>query len=309
MGLANDSFFKEVENNNYEIDYEKKEIKKCDNNGCQTKSYVKHFNTPEAVKLARDKFGTSSILNKHGIPIPKYLKIDLNPYSVDKIKSQMSNSSIIYPVVIKPIHGTFGIDVETDIQSDSELKDLLEKYKNKYDDLMLEEQIPGDCYRIFVFNDAIIDVIKREKPFIIGDGVKTVKQLIDIRNKEQIEQGFFETKNVSTLFMKKQGVGPETVLPNGKKIFISNVINMHNGARISRIPLMNIPDVNKELFLKVNKSLNITCSGLDYLSEDITVPYSANRGTILEVNGTPDTDIHQKIENDHFFKEIVNNIF
>ncbi len=310
VGLANDAFFEEVKKQDYEIDREKKEIKKCDQNGCVTKKYEKHFNTPEAVRLAKDKVGTSSILKKHSIPIPKFTKIDIRPYSIDVIKSRMDREGIFYPVVIKPIHGTFGIDVETDIQSDEELKKLLDKYKEKYTELMMEEQIPGDCYRIFIFNNSIIDVIQREKPFIIGDGTKTVQQLIDERNKEQIEKGFFETKNVSELFMKKQGVeGLSSVLPKGKKVYISNVINMHNGARISRIPLEDIPDVNKELFLRVNQALDINCSGLDYLSEDITVPFTENRGTILEVNGTPDTDIHQKIENEHFFKDIVNNIF
>jgi glutathione synthase/RimK-type ligase-like ATP-grasp enzyme len=84
---------------------------------------------------------------------------------------------------------------------------------------------------------------------------------------------------------------------------------MHNGARISRINIEDIPTKNIDLFLKVNKAMNITCSGLDFLSDDITIEYDINNGRILEVNGTPDTEIHQKIKNYNFFERVVNSIF
>jgi glutathione synthase/RimK-type ligase-like ATP-grasp enzyme len=84
---------------------------------------------------------------------------------------------------------------------------------------------------------------------------------------------------------------------------------MHNGARISRINLDKIPQKNIDLFIKVNESMEITCSGLDYLSEDITIEYDKNNSKILEVNSTPDTEIHRKMENFNFFERLINSIF
>jgi D-alanine-D-alanine ligase-like ATP-grasp enzyme len=55
--------------------------------------------------------------------------------------------------------------------------------------------------------------------------------------------------------------------------------------------------------------MNITCSGLDFLSDDITIEYDKNNGKILEVNGTPDTEIHEKIKDYNFFEKLVNSIF
>ena len=161
--------------------------------------------------------------------------------------------------------------------------------------------------------NALMDVIKREKPYVIGDGIHTVSELIDERNKEQEKMGLFQTKNVSNLFIIKQGFTLDTILDDKVKVYISNVINMHNGARISRIPLDTIPQKNIDMFINTNKFLKISCSGLDYLSDDITINYDINDGKVLEVNGTPDTEIHTKIDynknEDGFFKRVVNNIF
>jgi cyanophycin synthetase len=209
---------------------------------------------------------------------------------------------------MKPINGTFGIDVITDIETKEELMDAI-KHLKKYKYVMLEEQIAGDCYRIFVFNNKIIDVIKREKPYIIGDGVHDIRELIEIRNQEQLKIKLLPTKNISEIIIKKQGYNMNDILETDKKVYISNVINMHNGARIYRVHITDIPHKNLDLFIKTNNVMNITCSGLDFLSNDITIEYDKNNGRILEVNGTPDTEIHQKIKGFNFFENFVNSIF
>jgi cyanophycin synthetase len=312
-GLSTNSLITEMKNNGYIIDEQNNTVKYCKNNNeCITKNYKKHFNTIDAIKLVKDKFKTSSVLIKNGIPVPKFAKIDVSD-NVKNIINTMNNREIYFPIVLKPINGTFGIDVITNIDNEIELNESINTLKKKNKELMLEEQISGDCYRIFVFNNKVIDVIKREKPYIIGDGIHTVNELIEERNKEQEKMLLFQTKNVSNLFIMKQGYTLDTILDDNVKVYISNVINMHNGARISRIKLDTIPKKNIDMFINTNKYLNILCSGLDYLSDDITIEYDKNNGKILEVNGTPDTEIHTKInynkDEEGFFKKVVNNIF
>jgi len=303
-GLATQNFFDEVVKKKYDIDYDNKIIIYNDNKI----SYKTHFNTQESCDTAKDKIKTSTILSDNDIPVPKFIEIDLSN-SVNDITKMIADHTIHYPVVLKPIRGTFGIDVVTDIDNVKELSLNISNLKKKYKEVILEEQVEGDCYRIFVFNNKVIDVIKREKPFIIGDGEKTINNLIKIRNKEQIDMKLPETKNLSNLFIKKQGYNLTDVPDRGVKVYISNVINMHNGARIFRIPLSSIPDQNIDLFIRVNKAMNIYCSGLDYMSKDITIPYYINNSYILEVNGTPDTEIHTKIDGFNFFENLVDSIF
>jgi cyanophycin synthetase len=302
-GLTTDRFFDEIRKKKYEIDYYNKLIIYND----KKISYDKHFNTSEARDTAKNKIETSTILKKANIPVPKFIKIDLSN-SIDDIKETINKNHISYPVVMKPINGTFGIDVVTDIETTDELSDSINSLKKRYKEILLEEQVEGDCYRIFVFNDKVIDIIKREKPYIYGNGKNTIKELIKIRNKEQLQLELIETNNVSELFIKKQGYKMDDIPDKKNKIYISNVINMHNGARIFRIPINRVPKKNIDLFIKVNKAMKIYCSGLDYMSNDITVPYDKNNSYILEVNGTPDTEIHTKIIGFNFFEKVVDAI-
>ena len=338
QGLMTDNFIKQLESQHFKVDKITKNITYYSNTDTNTDTntntdtdingetihYNLHFNTNTAILTAKNKIQTSKALEKNGIPIPKFMEIlDLNE-SANSIEKQMNDKGIYYPIVLKPIDGTFGIDVITDIDNINELSDTLHYFQNKNTNktknIMLEEQINAEnCYRIFVFNNKIIDVVKREKPYITGDGKKTIKELIEQRNNEQTNMKLPITANVNELFIKKQldGVGRDTrgngmdsILPKNKTISISNVINMHNGARISRIPLEKVSKKNQEMFLLTNKAIDITCSGIDYLSNDISVDYDKNGGKVLEINGTPDTEIHTTniLSNSNDIEMFYNNI-
>ncbi len=287
---------------------------------CRSMNYNYHFNNPNSVKLVKDKIETSKILQASGIPVPKFFKFTFEPMmdnvaALEKLKSEMTKNNISYPIVLKQIHGTFGIDVYTHIENDAIAEKRLQMFKEKgYKEIMCEEQIEGHCYRIFVFNKTIIDVIKREAPYVTGDGVNTIRSLITMRNKKQLEKKLFETKNLSEDYMQKLGYKMDDILPKGKNLIITTVINMHNGANISRVPIGKIPKINQDIFIKTNDVLGIMTSGIDFLSNDITVPYNQNNGRILEVNGTPDTEIHTIVSsqtNDSFniYEKIADIVF
>lgn len=265
---------------------------------CISKSYKYHFNTQDAVKLVKDKIETSTLLQKAHIPVPKFFKFTFkkemdNIMTLELLKELMNKNKINYPIVLKQIYGTFGIDVFTHIDNNIKAQETLEKLREKgYNEIMCEEQIEGNCYRIFVFNNHIIDVVERSAPFIVGDGVNDIQSLINMRNKKQLEKGLFKTNNISENYIKDQEYTMTSILPSGKNLIISTVINMHNGANINRIPINKLPKENVDIFLKTNKVLGITTSGIDFLSKDILIPYNKNGGKILEINGTPDTEIH-----------------
>lgn len=333
-GLSKVSEFEEFLKKKYtKVDTENKVVTKCSTmttvnsdgeekseNNCKSLTYKYHFNKEDAVILVKDKIKTSSLLQSNQIPVPKFFafSFDTKKDNIDTLqdfKKLMSKHNIYYPIVIKQIHGTFGIDVYTHIDNDKLCETTLQLFRDKgYNEVMCEEQIEGHCYRVFVFNRRIMDIIKREAPYVTGDGVNSIRSLIDMRNKKQLEKGLFETKNISEPFIQKNGYTLDTILPKGKSVVISTVINMHNGANISRIPIEDVPEENKKIFIKTNDVIGIMTSGIDFLSNDIKVPYSENNGRILEVNGTPDTEIHTIVSSQNgdklnIYEKIANHVF
>ena len=312
-GLNTNYFKYNLKKNNYIYD-ENKNITKCDMNGknCITKNYIYHFNSPESVRLVKNKVSTSQLLINNHLPVPKYNVININD-NFSSIIQSIHSKNINYPIIIKPINGTFGIDVYTNIENNNEFKNIIEelKDKKKYDYMMVEEYIIGHVYRIFVFNNNIIDVVQRERPYVIGDGNNSLETLIQQRNNKLIENKLFATKNISSNLITKQGYTMNSIIKKNKTVYISDVINMHNGAILKRIDIQTIPKENLDLFVNVSKVLKINCCGIDYISTDITKNYNQNKSVILEVNGTPDTEIHTKLNNygNNFFENIVQYIF
>jgi D-alanine-D-alanine ligase-like ATP-grasp enzyme len=160
-----------------------------------------------------------------------------------------------------------------------------------------------------------MDVIKREQPFIVGDGAKDVETLIIEKNNKQKEKNLFPTKNIDYHFIKEQGYDKNSIVDKNKKIFITNTINFHNGANPVRIDLNKIPQKNKDIFIKAHKLIKLDCSGIDYMSHDITIPYNENKGHIIEINDMVDTKIHIDADNQsqpdflfqNIYKSFINN--
>ena len=70
----------------------------------------------------------------------------------------------------------------------------------------------------------------------------------------------------------------------------------------------NIPQKNKDIFINAHKLIGLECSGIDYMSPDIYIPYDENNGHIIEINDMVDTKIHIEANNrnDPYF--LFNNI-
>ena len=240
-------------------------------------------------KIASSKSDTSKLLQSYNIPVPKFLKWDNS-------KSRNYNIELInklrYPLVVKPIDGTQGKDVFLDLNSINQVLDKIEYLLNKNRDIIIEEQIKGENYRILILNNEIIDILHRQKPNIIGDGKHNIKELIDNYNIIQKKNKNYPITNINYELLNGQGLKLESVPTKGRKIIISNVCNYHNGSKVARIPIQYVHPDNLEMFKKINKVIDLNLSGIDYMSTDITKSYKQGNGYINEVNKGPDMKIH-----------------
>jgi cyanophycin synthetase len=280
-----------------------RKIQICNSNSCISKTYPRvHFNSIQSHQLAKNKPKTTDLLKLHDIPTPNYLIIDRN--SPDKIKPNQ------YPVVLKPLDGMQGKDVYTDIENEKQFEKIKSELLQKYSQIMLENQIFGENYRIFVFENKVMDIVERVRPYVIGDGVHSIQKLIEWRNEKQKKDKNYPTKYIHENTILKQGYQLDSILPLNQKIFITNTINYHNGANPKRIPLHKIPKENIDLFIKAHQTLGLICSGIDYMSPNISIPYHFNKGTIIEINDMVDTKIHVYADNKKnpgfLYKNIIN---
>ena len=260
--------------------------------------YKNHFNSSKSCDICKDKEKTSTLLSYKNIPVPKFT-------IWDKSKSMDQNINIInknlkFPLVVKPTTGTKGYGVKTNINTN----DGINKHVNtllKKDNVIIEEHIPGDCYRVLVFRDIIVDIIKRDFPYVIGDNKHTLKQLI-----ENHKHSDYKTHNIDEDLLKEQNVALNTIIAKGKKITTSRVNNYHNGAELTDIKLSDVHKDNIDIFFKINNILGTIIAGIDFITTDISKSYKENGAAIIEVNSAPDFKMHYESSKD---KEKLVNIF
>ncbi|MDA9682194.1 hypothetical protein N9U07_00310 [bacterium] len=133
-------------------------------------SMIGHF-------IASNKIRSHAYLQHLGIPVPSQLVIS---------KDQQDCSDLIqairemWPVVVKPDQAEQGAGISMNIDSLVSLQDALKKAKPfATTSVIIQEQISGDYYRFAILNGGLSRVLKAVPPYIKGDGVSTVQQLIN----------------------------------------------------------------------------------------------------------------------------------
>ena len=243
-------------------------------------SYMNHFNYENKLtNYCRNKNLSKIIFNKYNIPYPKY-----------ELLSNVKNNNIInfnFPLILKPIKGSRGQGMVGDIK---DIKNLNERIISiNPDNYIIQEQKKGKTYRILILNNKIIYVKESLPPFIKGNNADSISILIKKLNDQLKKKNKdFYVKRISYNYIREQGFDKDSIPPNNKKIFITNVINLGNGAQdYNYIPISDIHPVNLELFLKVSKIFKLNFCGIDYITNDLTTPYYFSDGNVLEVNTKP----------------------
>ena len=224
-----------------------------------------------------NKYEQNNYLKKRGIPILKNYLWN-NVISTKNNLDNIDKIGIKPPFVIKPTNGSYGRDIKMNCSVND-----LKVFKDK-NNIMIEEQVYGKKYRIYIINNDIIAIHECICPVVIGDGKSDINKLIYNYN-NNVENNF-KIHNIDKKSIIEQLDG-NPIVPKDKIITITSVCNLQNGAKLINIPIENIHNDNFDLFINVSNILGYSPMGIDFISPDISESYKKNNGIILEVNYNP----------------------
>lgn len=121
---------------------------------------------PSNYKIILDsKWNTKKLLERHDISTAKGYKIE----GGDLEQCKLMLSELIFPVVMKPEFGTHGYEVRMNIESREEAQDVFIKLSReiKYQNIVIEEQFPGNEFRIMVTKNGFFSCLYRSFPEVI----------------------------------------------------------------------------------------------------------------------------------------------
>lgn len=289
-------FLEKYKRDNIIIDPEEKTLQKGD----IVKSYKLHFNPRKSINIADDKLKTSRFLKKHNIPVPNFIEWKRNETTEKNLNKVERNLN--YPLVIKPTRGTQGYGVRANIKTKKQLLKHIDRLEDRK--TIVEEQHMGNDYRILMLDDKIIGVIERATPVVVGDGKRTLLQLI---NKHKYSD--YKTHTFDRSLIKEQNCDLNTIIPKNKEIMLTYVKNYHNGAQLNLVPIESIHEDNIKLFKNINKLMDMRLSGIDFISNDLSIPFY-EEGVVIEINPFPGGSVFELADNqDELVNYFIDGIF
>ena len=128
-----------------------------------------------AESIAQDKDLTKKLLLAAGVPVPYGRPVN----SVDEAWTVALEIGL--PVVVKPQDGNQGKGVTVNITTREQL-DMAYRVAAEIGEVMVERFLPGSDYRLLVVGDRMVAAARRDPPQVLGNGVNTVRQLVDMVN-------------------------------------------------------------------------------------------------------------------------------
>ena len=126
--------------------------------------------------MAQNKGAANAFLKIHGIPVPAqepFINMGQACRFLKKYKC----------IVVKPAAQWGGRGVSVAVCTAAELKCAIQRARVCEEDLLLEEYVQGDDYRLIFVNYKYVAAIRRVPAAVTGDGKSSIRKLVERFNK------------------------------------------------------------------------------------------------------------------------------
>lgn len=243
-------------------------------------------------RIIDNKLETKVFLSKNGVKTPS--GICIYPNELDKGKKFFS--SLKSQAVVKPRNGSGGKGITANIDNEDSLivaLGLVDADKQA----IIEEHIHGNDHRILVIGGSVVAAQIRHPAFIIGDGLHSVKELIDIKNEERIKNPYngrylLSINDESNELLKEKGLNESSIVAEGEKVELRTVANIGAGGDSEDVTSKVHPDFIDIAVKCWDAFGDLYYCGVDLIAEDISKPAKDQDYAVVEVNVNCDISIH-----------------
>ncbi|MBC6118363.1 bifunctional glutamate--cysteine ligase GshA/glutathione synthetase GshB [Listeria innocua] len=246
-----------------------------------------------SVLMMENKVVTKLVLAEHGIRVPfgdsfSDQALALEAFSLFEDKQ----------IVVKPKSTNYGWGI-----SIFKNKFTLEDYQEalniafSYDSsVIIEEFIPGDEFRFLVINDKVEAVLKRVPANVTGDGIHTVRQLVEEKNTDPL-RGTDHLKPLEkirtgpeeTLMLSMQNLSWDSIPKAEEIIYLRENSNVSTGGD-SIDYTEEMDDYFKEIAIRATQVLDAKICGVDIIVPRETI--DRDKHAIIELNFNPAMHMH-----------------
>ncbi len=245
-----------------------------------------------AVELASDKEETNKILASLGLPVPKQELVQSEEAAVKAARR------LGFPVVTKPYNGNHGRGISIRLMDDDEVRAGFVAAREHSRSVIVENFVSGDDHRLLVVNGELVAATKRTPGHVVGDGTRTIAELVDIVNQDP-RRGVGHEKVLTKIqldreaemMMERVGCTAASVPKADQIVYLRSTANLSTGGTATDVTDIIHPD-NRDMAVRAIRAIGLDVGGVDFLSPNIAESYKTIGGGICEVNAAPGFRMH-----------------
>ena len=200
------------------------------------------------------------------------------------------------PVITKPNLGSRSRHTLIHIDTEEKLIYGFKKAKKLSPLVVIEEELRGYFFRATLVNGKLVGVVRRDQPEVIGNGIHTLKELMDKENERPERKGPIFHKIVidpdTEIELKREGVGMKDIPKKDRVITFSQKTSRGIGGTTTEVTDIIHPE-NVKMLEKLGTYLKDPLVGVDFIIEKIGEPWFGEQHCgIIECNSLPFIDLH-----------------
>lgn len=255
-----------------------------------------NLNSVASARIAQDKGYAGFFLKSHGFHVPE-TGVFLQDAWAGRIGSEDNTAAaerfaerLGWQVFLKPVRGSGGAGIVRTV-SKVEYETLAPGVFATQRKVLLQEACAGRDYRIVVLDGEVISAYERQALTVVGDGTRTITDLLAIKQGEFNEVGRDTIIPVGdpriTQVLQREGLSPASVLPVGTRRDLLDVANLSCGGTTLDVTADLHPAI-AALAGRIAAAMDLRFAGVDILLKAPDVPPEDYR--VLEVNSAPGLD-------------------
>jgi cyanophycin synthetase len=245
-----------------------------------------------AEAIAQDKELTKTLLHAAGVPVPAGRPV-LNAEDAWAAACEIGGA-----VVVKPQDGNQGKGVAVNLLTREQVEGAYAVAVEISDEVLVERYIPGHDYRLLVIGNKLIAAARREPPTVVGDGVRSVRELVELVNSDPRRGTGHATSLTKIRFddialarLATEGLTADSVPARGTRVVLRNNANLSTGGTATDVTDDVHPDFAARA-VAAAQTIGLDIAGVDIVCDSVLKPLEDQGGGIVELNAAPGLRMH-----------------
>ena len=238
-------------------------------------------NSATASMLASDKHFASRILREAGVPAlgGEYFFLHdrhraHRPAGHERSDAMACFKALGSSAFVKPLTGSRG-DFAQAVHGEEPLVRYLDEVTKYYDSVLIQPIVEGGEYRVFLLDDDALFCARKYLPFVSGDGVHTVRELLTAHNDT------LRARGLSPASMAEHEPSLDAVPAKGERREIPGRMNLSAGGTMV---LAAAPETAVTLAQQAARALGLRVAAVDMF---VDIGGDPDPIKVIEVNSNP----------------------